>query len=415
MLKDDSGNPIGAAAVNRDITERKRAEEALKEERDRAQKYLDIAGVMIVAIDSHGTITLLNKRGCDILGYEEGELVGRNWFDTCLPMPVRAPVKTVFDRLMAGEVEPVEYFENPVVTKQGEERIVAWHNTVLSDESGTIIGTLSSGEDITERKQAEAELTRHRYHLETLVAERTVQLEAANEELEAFAYSVSHDLRAPLRHIEGFLQLLLQRKSERLDSDALHYLNAIARSTDTMGELIDDLLQFSRASQAEIDVQRVESEGLVRESQQELASEQEGRNITWEIDPLPAVEGDPALLRQVWVNLLSNAIKYTAPRSVAHIRIGSIHDADRDNETTLFVKDNGVGFDPRYTHKLFGVFQRLHREEEFSGTGIGLATVRRIIHRHRGQVWAEGELDQGATFYFTLRQAQEQGREERQI
>ena len=182
-------------------------------------------------------------------------------------------------------------------------------------------------------------------------------------------------------------------------------LNVIAESADRMGWLIDDLLAFSRTGRAEMQVRQIELDELIQEVQQELAPEMEGRHITWEIGPLPSVQADPTLLRQVWVNLLSNAIKFTASRPKARIEIGTVQEKSVASEVTLFVRDNGVGFDPQYTHKLFGVFQRLHGKEEFEGTGIGLATVRRIVERHGGRVWAEGDLDRGATFYVTLRQA----------
>jgi signal transduction histidine kinase len=244
--------------------------------------------------------------------------------------------------------------------------------------------------------------------LEQRVAERTAQLEASNRELETFAYSVSHDLRAPLRHIVGFVRLLSQREAERLDATSLHYLDAVVESSDRMGWLIDDLLAFSRTGRAEMQVRRVELGEMIRKVRQELAPEAEGRHITWEIGPLPSVQADPILLRQVWVNLLSNAVKFTAPRPEARIEIGALSPDVESGHVTLFVRDNGVGFDPQYVHKLFGVFQRLHREEEFEGTGIGLATVRRIVERHGGRVWAEGDVDRGATFYLTLRQMGEE-------
>ena len=243
--------------------------------------------------------------------------------------------------------------------------------------------------------------------LEQQVAERTAQLEASNKELEAFSYSVSHDLRAPLRHIAGFVQLLRQREGERWDATSLHYLDTITKSADRMGLLIDDLLAFSRTGRTEMQVRQVELDKLVREVQQELIADVENRPITWKTAPLPSVQGDPILLRQVWINLLSNAIKFTAQQPEACIEIGTLPSGAKSGYVTLFVRDNGAGFDPQYAHKLFGVFQRLHREEDFEGTGIGLATVRRIVERHGGQVWAESELGHGTTFYLTLKQTGE--------
>ena len=243
--------------------------------------------------------------------------------------------------------------------------------------------------------------------LERQVAERTAQLEASNKELEAFAYSVSHDLRAPLRHIAGFVDLLRKHEEGQLDATSSHYLETIAQSTERMGQLIGDLLTLSRAGRAEMQTRRVALNEMIHKVRRELAPEEEGRCITWEIGPLPAVEADPVLLRQVWANLLSNAVKFTAKQEKARIEIGTLPIDTENGYVTLFVRDNGVGFDPQYAHKLFGVFQRLHREEEFEGTGVGLATVRRIVERHGGRVWAEGTPDHGATFYFTLRQAKE--------
>jgi light-regulated signal transduction histidine kinase (bacteriophytochrome) len=225
------------------------------------------------------------------------------------------------------------------------------------------------------------------------------QLRAANAELEAFTYSVSHDLRAPLRHIDGFADLLKSYASEGLDDKGKRYLRTISDSAKRMGALIDDLLVFSRIGRAEMRRSELDLNPLVDEVIQELRVETQKRNVLWKRQDLPMVEGDPSLLRQVFVNLLSNAVKYTRPRDPAVIEVGSVASSD---EYTNFVRDNGVGFDMTYVGKLFGVFQRLHRAEEFEGTGIGLANVQRIVLRHGGKTWAEGKSGEGATFYFTL-------------
>ncbi|TAJ96777.1 MAG: hypothetical protein EPO39_19845 [Candidatus Manganitrophaceae bacterium] len=250
-----------------------------------------------------------------------------------------------------------------------------------------------------ERKAAEAEVRALNLDLERRVDERTGQLEAANKELEAFSYSVSHDLRAPLRHISGFAEMLKENEGERLDEKSRRYIDTILKSTHKMGNLIDDLLLFSRTAKTEMRIGRVRLDSLVREVIRELQPDLDGREIAWTIGPLPEVEGDAALLRQVWANLIGNAVKYTRTRPRADIEIGVTSGKE---ERIFFVRDNGAGFDPRYAGKLFGVFQRLHRSDEFEGTGIGLANVRRIVHRHGGRTWGEGEVDQGATFYFSL-------------
>jgi light-regulated signal transduction histidine kinase (bacteriophytochrome) len=232
------------------------------------------------------------------------------------------------------------------------------------------------------------------------LAKRAVELQAANRELEAFAYSVSHDLRAPLRHVVGYAELLQKQTASTLDEKAGHYLKTILEAARRMGTLIDDLLGFSRIGRAETRKGAVDLEQLVAQVIAELAQYTKGRDIAWKIGALPVCYGDRAMLRMVFVNLLSNAVKFTRTQPQAKIEIGCSQ--QENNQIKIFVRDNGAGFDMRHANKLFGVFQRLHLAEEFEGTGIGLATVQRIVHRHGGTCSAEGVVDQGATFYFTL-------------
>jgi signal transduction histidine kinase len=250
--------------------------------------------------------------------------------------------------------------------------------------------------ELEERRKAEDEILRLNGEAEV----RLKELTALNREIEAFSYSVSHDLRAPLRHVNGFVDLLMARSKDQLDEKSQRYLTVIAEGAKQMGRLIDDLLSFSRMSRSEMAETTVPLDALVREVLPEVQRDAQGREIEWSLAPLPEVRGDRAMLRIVLTNLLANAVKYTRGRQPARIEVGSR--PGENGEAVLFVKDNGVGFDMKYADKLFGVFQRLHRAEEFEGTGIGLATVRRIIYRHGGRTWAEGQPGQGAAFYVSI-------------
>ncbi|NOT54708.1 MAG: PAS domain-containing protein, partial [Deltaproteobacteria bacterium] len=253
-----------------------------------------------------------------------------------------------------------------------------------------------AAQDITDRKREQEEIER----LNGILSQQVSELSDLTQELEAFSYSVSHDLRAPLRHIHGFVELLHKHAAAALDDKGRRYIEVITKSAKQMGQLIDDLLAFSRTTRTELRPTRVNLTHIVNEVVLDFAADTETHKIVWDISPLPDVYGDTALLRVVLTNLLGNAVKYTRPRGEARITIGTTTTAEHD--LVCFVRDNGVGFDMRYVEKLFGVFQRLHRADEFEGTGIGLATVRRIVHRLGGHIWAEGEIDKGATFYFSL-------------
>jgi light-regulated signal transduction histidine kinase (bacteriophytochrome) len=270
------------------------------------------------------------------------------------------------------------------------------------DEQERPVAILETNNDITDRKRREEEIQ----GLNKELAKRSAELESINKELEAFAYSISHDLRSPLRHMAGYTELLQKVASSVVDEKSNRYMAMILESAKRMGNLIDDLLAFSRIGRVETRKTLVSLAQLVRETLTEVRQDTEGRDIAWKIGALPDFYGDRSMLRVVLVNLIANAVKFTRTRSRAEIEIGCA-DGNKD-EFIIFVRDNGVGFEMKYAHKLFGVFQRLHRSDEFEGTGIGLATVQRIINRHGGRVWAEGVVDRGATFYFSAPRPQGQ-------
>ena len=293
--------------------------------------------------------------------------------------------------IMGGPVHSVEVIPQP----SGFRTYLTAHFPLLNSE-GEAYAACGVYTDITDLKRQEEEIQR----LNLSLQEKTIRQEAANHELEAFSYSVSHDLRAPLRHIAGFGQLLAQRNRDKLDEKSLHYLDVIQTSVTRMGMLIDDLLSFSRASKVELSPKRIDTAELVAEVRAELEAQHSGNAIRWEIGTLPGIQGDPAMIRLVWVNLLSNAIKYSSKNPHPHITIA--YGPAEDESGAFWVRDNGAGFDMRYADKLFEVFQRLHSNQEYEGTGIGLAMVRRILERHGGRIWAKSAPGEGAYFYFVL-------------
>jgi light-regulated signal transduction histidine kinase (bacteriophytochrome) len=278
--------------------------------------------------------------------------------------------------------------------------VVASRWSLRRDDQQRPTAILETNNDITQRKLRESEIR----VLNEELGKRTAELESINKELEAFAYSISHDLRAPLRHMAGYTELLRKNSASVLDEKSGRYVAVIMESATRMGNLIDDLLAFSRIGRSEWHKTTVSLDQLVQEALMEAGQAANQRNIAWKIGALPSCYGDRSMLRLVLINLISNAVKFTGTRDPAEIEIGYLN--QEQHELVVFVRDNGVGFDMKYVNKLFGVFQRLHPAEAFEGTGIGLATVQRIVHRHGGRVWAEGLVDRGATFYFSLPQSE---------
>ena len=370
--------------------------------RDQAS-LLDLTHDTIFVRNMSDVITYWNRGAEELYGWRSAEAVGRVCHEltrTIFPKPLEE-IKAKLLRTGRWEGELIH------AKRDGTRVVVASRWALQQDERGNPRAILETNTDITERKNAEEALRRSRDELEIKVKERTgelrkanIELQSVNKELEAFAYSVSHDLRAPVRHIAGFTELLQRQAGAVLDDKGRHHIGMILDAAKRMGALVDDLLAFSRIGRAETQKTTVHLEQLIKGVVGEIGPDTQGRKIAWRIGSLPICYGDPSMLRLVFANLVSNAVKFTRTRPQAEIEIGSSnHTAD---ETVVFVKDNGVGFDMKYEDKLFGVFQRLHSQEAFEGTGIGLATVQRIVHRHGGRVWAEGSIGNGATFYVAL-------------
>ena len=332
-----------------------------------------------------------NRAGEELLGFGRDELIGKS--DRDFFPAAEADSFTAKDRAVLETRQMLDIPEESIQIKSGEVRILHTKKVPILDREGTPQYLLGISEDITDRKRAEQQLA----SLNTGLQLRTAELESANKELEAFSYSVSHDLRAPLRHINGFAGMLMRQSAASLDPKAQHYLETIANSAKSMGVLIDDLLAFSRMGRTQMQDERVNLADLIAQVRGGMGDQ--AAAAEWHIAALPVVHGDPAMLRLVFTNLLANALKYAGRGQRPVIEVGTQSAAA---EVIVYVRDNGVGFDMKYAHKLFGVFQRLHSDDEFEGTGIGLANVRRIVNRHGGRVWAEGVVDGGATFYLAL-------------
>jgi PAS domain S-box-containing protein len=381
---------------------RRRVERDLRQSRDdleeevavRTQQasLLNLTHDSIFVRDMNDIITYWNRGAEELYGWKAEQSIGKRSHEllqTVFPAPL--------DEISA-ELLRTGRWEGELGHTKADERkvVVASRWSLRRDDRERPAGVLETNNDITERKHREEEIR----SLNQELLKRSTDLEATNKELEAFAYSVSHDLRAPLRHIAGYAEMLQKNASPVLTDKSQRFLSVILESAKKMGNLIDDLLTFSRMGRSEARRTMVSLDQLVREILNEVQPETNSRDIAWKIDALPLCYGDRSMLRLVLVNLISNAIKFTRQRARAEIEIGRA--AGGADEVVVFVRDNGTGFDMKYAHKLFGVFQRLHHANEFEGTGIGLATVQRIIHRHGGKVRAEGAVDQGSTFYFSL-------------
>jgi len=348
----------------------------------------------------NGVILSWNVGAERLYGYSASEAIGQSML-LVVPPEKHQELENLLSRIRKGE--RVDHFETVRTRKDGSRIDVALTLSPVNDAQGVVSGASVIGRDITRRKQAELEIQALNRDLELRSVELSslvAQLTDSVKELESFSYAVSHDLRAPLRHLDGFLALLYKREYSRLDDSAKHYLDCALQASQRMGRLIDDLLQFSRLGRSEIHKMPVDLNVVVDQVRNELEPEAQDRSVVWRLGTLPNVWADQSMLRQVMENLIVNALKFTRKCPAAEIEIGS--QAGADGEVVIFVRDNGVGFDMRYYSKLFQVFQRLHGEQEFEGTGVGLATARRVIVRHGGRIWAEGIVGKGANFYFCL-------------
>lgn len=387
-----------------EVAERKRTEAALKEQHSTLRGIIDSAQALVFSVDRQYRYTSFNGAHASVMRAIYGADIeqGHSLLDYMTLPEDREAARRNIDRALAGESLVEESYSGEEL--RSRQYFQVSHSPIRTAD-GEIIGVAVLAQDMTQRKRAEVEIRDLNEELEHRVMERTAQLETANKELEAFAYSVSHDLRSPLRHIEGFVGLLKRKMGTNLDEQTVHYMTTISDAARRMGTLIEDLLSFSRMGRSEMTRTSIDLGALVQDAIAEMEPETRGRRIHWVVSPLPPVAGDRAMLSLALTNLISNALKFTRLRETAEIQIGC--DPNAADETVIFVRDNGVGFDMRYADKLFGVFQRLHSAEEFEGTGIGLANVRRVIERHGGRAWAEGKVDGGATFYFSLPRSSE--------
>ncbi|MFC1848275.1 PAS domain S-box protein [Chloroflexota bacterium] len=394
ILYDGNSLPVGIVGISRDITERKRAEDALRESEEKFRRLVEDMQEGYCVLQG-SRVVFANTRSAEMFGYTPEEVTGKT-AQELLPPETVSELSKVRARRQSGDAVPEQY-EMALVSKDG-----TYHMAELGIRIIEYAGTPALSvviRDVTERKQAEEEIRRLNEELEQRVIERTTQLQAVNKELEAFAYSVSHDLRAPLRSIDGFSQILIEDCIDKLDEDGKDYLQRVRAASQRMGELIDDLLSLSRVTRGEMCHEKVDLSALAQTTCDSIRQTRPEREAEFIIAPGLVDRVDLRLLKAAFENLFGNAWKFTGKRESTRIEFGCFED---NEQTVYFIRDNGVGFDMAYADKLFGAFQRLHAPSDFEGTGIGLATVQRIIHRHGGNIWAESAIEQGTTFYFTL-------------
>ncbi len=393
VVRDDGGQIMGYQAAVLDITERKRSADFLR-------LVVNSIPDFVFWKDRDSVFLGCNNAFAKAAGMDSpDQIVGKTDYDLCWKKE-ESDFFVSMDRQVMENDQAIYHIIEPQRRAGGEQIWVETSKVPLHDEQNRVIGLLGSYLDITERKKAEDEIHELNTMLDQRVSERTAELEAVVHELDAFSYSVSHDLRAPLRAVDGFSRLLADDYVAQLDENGLRLLSVIRSETRRMGQLIDDLLAFSRLGREPLAQIQIDMQALAQAVFDELSEQETGRQLQFVLHPLPSAYGTQSMIRQVWVNLIGNAMKFTQERAVGEIEVGA--EDGEDGVPVYYVKDNGAGFDMRYADKLFGVFQRLHTEKEFSGTGVGLALVHRIVHRHAGRIWADAAVDRGAAFYFTL-------------
>ena len=401
LRRDDHANANGVLESNRDITAKRAAEETqwkwdeeVRQSEIRFRLLIDaVKDYAIISLDANGLVASWNSGAQRLKGYSAEEIIGQHVERLYLREDVeRGKLAEELRRAAAeGHVDD----EGWRVRKDGSRFWAEIVTTALRGADGELIGFVKIDKDISSRRAAEEQI----HELNSQLTQRVDELGSVNRELEAFSYSVSHDLRAPLRHMDGFAHILKEEHSANMVPEAMRYLDRILEAATHMGLLIDDLLNLAQIGRRELKREKVQITSVVKQAIAELPVEAKERNIEWRIEPLAELSCDSGLLKLVFTNLLANAVKFTRKQTISVIEVGS---RVADGVPTIFVRDNGVGFDPQYADKLFGVFQRLHRQEDFEGTGIGLATVQRIVRRHGGEIWAESQLNSGTTFFFTL-------------